>query len=514
MVNRPAWQRYAWKDLGVIMNRGEELEFGALPDAAAFQEWERRFWARRDPTPTTERNERREEHFKRLEKARKLYPAENALGLDLRGRDYVAFGQPAEIVELEDWFDETGHHPARAIWVWLEPKMRTTYTDWNLDGEWEPAFMEAPSSRPDVLVKVEKAYMRDGSVDDATVLEEIRTRDPEMFQEIVRQVGEGELINPLDLKSEALAAEIMGPRFRRMEGEYFKVKRERRDTYRHDFGVEPLPLIAFAVDCFRGPDGRSRVEVSHQLRSRDLRFDWDFAAQEFRAEIARRVVYFDGAQNRVAMREDVIPVHAESIEDTHSSMLLPGLSAELLPPGDYRLALRLEDKRSGRLQIYTTAVSVPAFPPKELTLSDITFASRLVEGSAPEIFRKGDWIVYPHPLHSYSTQNPLGIYFEIYGLATDGQGLNDYSVTYRIRRQNPAQRSSWLWTKQEVVDAEVGSTFQDRHGGEMARHPLVVSAAEFAEDVYLLEVEVTDRLSGATSRGDARFSVVNDAALH
>ena len=507
----PAWQRFAWQDLSLLMNRGEEAELMNQPDADSVADWCRRFWSRRDPTPTTEHNERREEHFKRLETARALHPARDAVGLDRRGRDYVLFGPPDETVEIDEWFDDTGHHPARLIWIWLEPAMRATYSDWNLDGEWEQAWDELPSSRPDVRQRVEKAYSQDGQAEDTQLLEELRSRDPLAYQDLLRQLAEGEMVNALEVQSQKLMADLMGSKFRRMEANYHENRRERKDTYVHDFHAEPLWAV-FAVDCFRGEAGRSRVEVTHQLRPRDLEFRWDTEEQLFRAEILRRVAFYDAEDRVAASREDRLPVFAESIEDTRSAVLLPGLSGHGLRPGSYRMALRLEDTAAGRLQIFTTKVEVPAFPPDSLSLSDITFASGLSAGGKPALFRKGEWVVTPHPMRMYANSAAVQLYFEIYGLSMDPQGLNDYTVTYRIRPRDPQVRSSWLWTREETVDAEVGSTFADRHGGEMARHPLTLSAEGFSEDSYLLEVEVHDRLSDVRTRARTRFSVVPPSA--
>ncbi len=510
----PAWQRYAWVDLSPIMSKAEEQELRALADPEALAEWRQRFWLRRDPTPTTERNERREIHFKRLETARSRYPASTPLGLDLRGRDYVLFGPPDETVEVEDWFDERGHHPGRETWIWLAPEMRATYSDWNLDGEWEQAFDEYPSSRVDVRRRLESAFLQDGSVDDTHILDEIRLRDPAQYESLIRQLSEGELVNPLEVQSQALIAELMGPRFRRMEGAYFQHRRERKDTYAHDFGAPPLENVYFAVDCFRGERGRTRVELSHQLRIRDLRFEWDFDEQTFRGELLRRVVFFDEEGRRASISEERLPLRAESIEDTQSALLVPGLDVHLLSPGVYRMALRLEDLRSGRLQIFENSrVEVPAFAEDELSLSDITFATLLEEGTEPALFRKGAWVVHPHPLRSYSTEREIQLYFEVYGLGTDAQGLNDYTVTYRIRPRHPRVKSGWLWTRERVVDAELSSTFADRHGGESARHPLSILAAEFAEDSYILEVEVRDRLRDRSAKGRTQFSVVLPSLL-
>lgn len=507
----PAWQRYLWQDDALLMRRGEEADLFATRSPAEAEAWERRFWLRRDPTPTTDRNERRGEHEKRLETARALYPAAGPMGLDRRGKDYVLFGPPDEVVEIDEWFDDTGHHPARLVWVWLAPPMRATYSDWNLDGEWDNAWEELPSSRPDVRRRLEAAYLQDGQAEDTRLLEELRSSDPLAYQDLIRQLAEGELVNAMEVQSQKLVADLMGSKFRRMEANYQKNQRERLDTYVHDFEVEPLWAV-FAVDCYRGEPGRTRVELSHQVRARDLRFERDFERREFATTLLRRVVYRDEDGRVAASHVDALPVRAESIEDTRSALLLPGLSSDLLRPGRYELALRLEDRGSGRLQIFTTEVTVPAFPPDSLALSDIGFASSLAPGSEPALFRKGGWIVSPHPLRMFASDDAVRFYFEVYGLSTDDEGLNDYTVTYRIRPRDPIVRSSWLWTKEEVIDAQVGSTFADRSGGRMSRHPLSIAAGDFAEDSYLLEIEVHDRLGDRSARQRARFSVVPPAS--
>lgn len=508
----PPWQRYRWQDLSPILTHAEEAALLATESPAAAEEWQRRFWLQRDPTPTTALNERREEHEKRLETARSLYPADRPLGIDQRGEDYLRFGPPDEAVTIDEWFDETGHHPARLIWLWLEPPMRATYADWNLDDEWEQAWDEAPSTRPDVRVRLEGAYLQDGQAADTRLLDELRLTDPLAYQDLLRQLAEGEVINALEVRNQKLIADLMGAKFRRMEASYQENRRARRDTYVHDFQAEPLWAV-FAVDCFRGEGGRTRVELSHEVRLNDLGFAWDEVAGDFSAALLRELVFYDGDERVAATVSDRQPIRAETLADTQRPLLLPGLASALLTPGNYRLALRLEDERSKRLQIFSTRVSVPAFAPDSLALSDIGFASNLQRGPAPAGFAKGEWSVTPHPLRAYATDRSVQLYFEIYGLAVDAEGLNDYTVSYRIRPRNPVIKSSWLWTREEAADAEAGSTFVDRHSGEMARHPLSIPAAAFAEDSYLVEVQVQDRLSGRSATARGQFSVLSPSAL-
>lgn len=508
----PAWQRYAWQDLAPLLSHAEESELLALDSQAAVAEWTRRFWLRRDPTPTTPRNERRELHEKRLETARARYAGRGPLGLDQRGEDCVRFGPPDEEATIDEWFDETGHHPARLIWLWLTPPMRATYADWNLDGEWEQAWDELPSSRPDVAHRLESAVMQDGQAADTRLLDELRLKDPLAYQDLLRQLAEGEVVNALEVKNQRLIADLMGSKFRRMEATYLENRRARRDTYVHDYQAAPLWAV-FAVDCYRGGAGRSRVEVSHETRLNDLGFRWEEARGDFAAVLRREVVFYDTAERIAASLADSLPVRAETLADTKRPLLVPGLLAIELPPGDYRLALRFEDAASRRLQIFTTSVTVPSFPADSLSLSDISFASNLQRGAAPAAFAKGEWSVTPHPLRAYATDRSVQLYFEIYGLSIGADGLNDYTVSYRIRPRTPVVKSAWLWTREESVDAEAGSTFVDRHSGESARHPLSIPASAFAEDGYLVEIEVQDRLSGRRALARSQFSVVNPAAL-
>ena len=59
----------------------------------------RRFWIERDPTPTTPRNERLEEHWRRIVYAREhfVYADLPPLGTDERGHVYVRYGEPERI---------------------------------------------------------------------------------------------------------------------------------------------------------------------------------------------------------------------------------------------------------------------------------------------------------------------------------------------------------------------------------------------------------------------------------
>jgi len=421
------------------------------------------------------------------------------------------FGNPDERIVHDDWFDETGYHDLRESWVWVELDLRAEYEDRNLDGEYELAADELPSSRPDVQERYSNMFSEQGE-EARYFLRDLKLGNPDIYQQLVQKLAEGEITNLSELQNEALTAELLAPKLDKMKGNYLKAVREGKDLYRYEFNAEPLWAV-FAVDCFRGGNGRTRVELSHELRARDLRFDWNFERKLYLAKLLRRVVFFDEQERPASRSEEVIPIEAKDLEQSRAATLIHGLSVHELPPGRYRMVLRLEDLQGGRMQIFTTRVDVDAFPPDSLSISDVTFASLIDDASRRGPFAKGEWWVKPHPLRGYDRDGEIRFFFEVYGLARDEQGLSDYAVSYRIRRKNPEIRSGWFWTREEEVGGEVSATFLDRNGEDVARHPLSLDAGGFAEDAYELEVHVSDRLNGREARRTAAFSVLPSGSL-
>jgi GWxTD domain-containing protein len=77
-----------------IITSAERKEFLALPDADR-PEFIEKFWKRRDPDPSTEENEFKDEYLARLSAADRLFFGEGRAGwLTDRGRIYVLFGPP------------------------------------------------------------------------------------------------------------------------------------------------------------------------------------------------------------------------------------------------------------------------------------------------------------------------------------------------------------------------------------------------------------------------------------
>jgi GWxTD domain-containing protein len=91
---------YKWlnEDVAYIVTDRERDAFLALQTDAEREHFIEQFWLRRDPTPGTERNEAKEEHYRRIAYANDHFFAAGVPGWQTdRGRVYIVYGPPDEI---------------------------------------------------------------------------------------------------------------------------------------------------------------------------------------------------------------------------------------------------------------------------------------------------------------------------------------------------------------------------------------------------------------------------------
>jgi len=93
------YRKWLNEDVAYIITDTERKAFQALTTDNDREQFIEQFWKRRDPTPDTERNEYREEHYRRIAYANERFaPAGGIPGWKTdRGRIYISYGPPDEI---------------------------------------------------------------------------------------------------------------------------------------------------------------------------------------------------------------------------------------------------------------------------------------------------------------------------------------------------------------------------------------------------------------------------------
>jgi len=91
------YKKWLTEDVAYIITDEERAAFLALASDSERENFIEQFWKRRDPTPDTEENEMREEHYRRIAYSNEHFAGSVAGWKTDRGRMYIVYGPPDEI---------------------------------------------------------------------------------------------------------------------------------------------------------------------------------------------------------------------------------------------------------------------------------------------------------------------------------------------------------------------------------------------------------------------------------
>jgi GWxTD domain-containing protein len=508
--------REQWSSMQYLLNDGMKRQFLGLSSDSLRSEWLRRYWRLRDPTPTTERNERQEEHQRRVAVARERYSAKKEPYWDDRGRIYILFGQPDTVIsDVPDIREGPGFIPAREDWLYLDEEWVAQFEQPNPRGP----FVFGRSSqdlsyRPDIVREDRRRLGYDEPMDYLTAegrdrqgdiigLQDERrimqAKDPERL--LNDDVMEAEVRSDLRakelLRKEQLAVQAFSKEVEAGNDHFFIEGPARRNLW-----------YVFDVDVFRDDVPDMRVEVHYQFNMQDLTFQWQDSLYVARYHIEG--ILLDRRVREAARDEWTETLKASEFQSTTQAQLLPGQLDFVVPSGKYRLALRLVDEFSGDEGAFTTDIYVPEKRGDALVLSDLQMASRIVYAGRDwrSRFVKNDRLVVPNPIGIYRRGNQVTGYIEIYGLGLDNEQLCRYEVTVRILPRGTVRPDGWLPGSTPVQKPFVSSSFTGTGNTRMRIEELRIDVANLDQDVYDLELTVDDLVSGTRATTRAAFSII------
>ncbi len=373
----------AWNDLEALMKPAELAALQEVADLVGLAAWRNEFWRRRDPLPTTERNEREEDHRERLVLARSLYASPRPPHYDARGRALIRFGQPERVLAAEA--EVTGNSYEPPVEVWRVDDMILGFQSFANSGVFMPAGM--PRARESLF------YALAGSVKEALVMLE--------NYEIADEAG--------------------------------------AERYVHELEGAPL-WVAVSLDFFRADpgevEGASLLRVYYQLRGDELAARADSAGGEVR-KLQQALALVDPVTRERVVRREEQAVKA-SARDEGQLALLSGLIEQTVAPGSYDLTFHLRDAWGEGEQIVSRKVVAPRFRPDSLALSDISLFR--ADGYPDPVDPWEQLLGFPHPVASYRRGMKLAFYYEVYGLRTGRRGRAEYMLRYSIEGEGQGKR--------------------------------------------------------------------------
>lgn len=516
--------------LHYMLNPYQLGHFFSLQSDSLRREWIDVYWKSLDPTPTTAKNERMVEHYVRVRLAMEYFGIKTWPEWDKRGEIFIRYGAPNYRGKIHAEVTARKVYPPGELWFYKKHSMVVKFEDQNLDGNYkyaitplgvargmDPELMEfllydtedaLQDQIPDYLLNFTRPseLIADARIDWTPEREMITGLQPERHvQPRMRGMSEG-MDEMVDTDTKAMLPDnpsytFHEERIKKYANNFDRVLEETPSAYPFNFEDDALPFY-FGVDQFKGGESVNRVEVNVEFPANLSPGTKELTRKTYSAT----AVFFDEGYNEVARedREIVLPTAAEEDEDT--IRLMPAQLVFTLPASYYRLAVSLEEKDSGRESAYRSTMAFIDYQ-YDLSISDILFASKIEPVTRQSPFNRGALEVVPHPLRRYRKTDVVPVYFEVYNLETDDDGISQYTVEYRIIPHSPVKSS--FWDEYENESPIVASRFESSSYESVDKLYISMRTDNLWKGAFDLLVTVTDDITQAVVFRKATFRIVD-----
>jgi GWxTD domain-containing protein len=429
------WKKWMNEDVLYIITDEEKQSFKRLKTDEERQSFVESFWMRRDPTPDTEENEYKEEHYRRIAYANDHYASGIPGWKADRGMIYIKYGPPDEIDShpsggsyerpIEEGGGETSTFPFED-WRYryidgVGTNVMIEFVDTTMSGEYK---ISLDPEEKDALLYVPGAGL--------TLAEQMGTADktqrfdrtdgthlgtgtqplPESMNEFTRLEQYANLMKAPTIKFKDLDAVVSS-----------------------NIKYNTLPM-SVRTDYIRVTDSTVYANVMVQFKNSDL----NYASKD---KVAKATVNIYGRITTLTRRsvnwfEDTVSSEIPS-EMLQQAMNGSQIYSKRVPlaPGTYRLNIVAKDIVGNTMNTYEMALNVPHYEEDQLASSSVILADQLERvptnsiGTGQFVIRSSK--VRPRIGDIFKQDETMGIYTEFYNLGMDDktkkpEGKIEYEV--------------------------------------------------------------------------------------
>lgn len=493
------WKNWREIDVAYIISDEERQAFKRLQTDEERQQFVEQFWLRRDPTPDTEENEFKEEHYRRIAYANERYASGIPGWKTDRGRIYIAFG-PADEVEshpsggsyqrpMEEGGGTTSTYPFekwRYRWIegigsdinieFVDPTMTGEYR-MTMDPSEKDALLYVPGAGLTMMEQMGMANKADRfSRTDGTRLGTGTSPLPARMNQFERLDQFAKLQKPPQVKFKDLEAAVTST--------------IRYNTLPMRVRTDFIPITPTSIFA----------SVTLQFDRKDLQFSQKEGISKAVVNIYARISSM--ARRTVNVFEDVVTVEVpqEMLQQALSGASIYQKTVPL-PPGKYRLNVVAKDITGGNMTTYETAMEVPRFDEETLQASTVILAD-LIEKVPTRSIGTGQFViggskVRPRMSESFRRDEKLGIYVQLYNLSLNEithkpSGTIDYEIT-----KNGSNQKVFEFTEE----------LEKLQGSSQITVEKLLPLNSFEPGSYTLRMKVTDKTKNQTITPSATFTV-------
>ena len=501
------YRKWLDEDVRWIITDEERSAFKQLSNDEERDQFIEAFWQRRDPSPDTEENEFKEEHYRRIAYANEHYAAGIPGWKSDRGRTYIVFG-PADEIEshpsggsyerpMEEGGGETSTFPFETWrYRYLEgigQEVMIEFVDSCMCGDYH---MTLDRSEKDALKYTPNAGL--------TLYEQMgmSSKASRFTNGGIEQLGQSPFNKDLQTKE-----------FDRLE-QYAKLQaapaikfKDLEEVVSHKISVNLMPFDVRA-DFVKVTSDTVLVPVTIQIKNRDVTFQNKDGVERGTVNIFGRVTTLTG--KIVQTFEDTVQVDVpvELLPKTaeNSSVYWKALPLRI-SQNRYRLDVVVKDVNGDRTGSWSHAIVIPDFSEDKLSNSTLIIADQMEPVATKNVgtgnFVIGTTKVRPRVAPSdgkpilFKRNQKLNFWMQVYNLSVDEKTHKpSATIEYNVTDAN-----------NKAVIHTVESTDTMGNVGDQVTLQKTLSAANLQPGLYKIDIKVNDKLSKQTVDPTATFAV-------
>jgi GWxTD domain-containing protein len=502
------YKKWLNEDVVWIITDEERAAFKQLSNDEERDNFIEAFWQRRDPTPDTEENEYKEEHYRRIAYANEHFAAGIPGWKSDRGRIYIMYG-PA---------DEVDSHPSGGTYERpMEEGGGETSTfpfeDWRyryLEGIGQEVIIEFVDS----CMCGEYRMTIDRSEKDALLY------TPNAGLTLYEQMGMASKASRFSsggmekLGTGPMSSDIQTKQFDRLE-QFAKLQAPPPVKFKDLEEIVNTKLITnlmpFDVrsDFVKVTGDTVLVPITIQMKYRDITFANKDGIQRGTVNIFGRVTTLTGKVVQTFEDTAQVDVPAELLPRTaeNSSVYWKALP---LRPGRYKVEIAVKDVNGDRKGLWSRGIVVPEYSDDKLSTSSLIVAD-LMEPVPTKDVSTGNFVIGLNKvrprvapadgkpaLFKKSKDQKVNFWMQVYNLGVD-EKTHKPSATFEFDIVNIA-------TNKAVVQ-KMESTETMGNVGEQVTLQKSIASANLQPGTYRIEIKVNDNISKQTVDPSATFAV-------
>ncbi|WP_321474511.1 GWxTD domain-containing protein [uncultured Paludibaculum sp.] len=498
------YRKWLNEDVIYIITDEEKKAFSRLATDEEREQFIEQFWLRRDPTPDTQENEYKEEHYRRIAYANERYASGIPGWKTDRGQIYITFGPP----------DEIESHPSGGTYERPYEEGGGTTSTYPFE-KWRYRYLANVGSGTDINIEF---------VDKTMTGEYRMTMDPSEKDALLMVPGAGlTMMEQMGLASK-------DDRFNRTDGTRLGTGNQPLPARMNQFerlqqfaDLQKAPKVKFTdleaqvnsrimfnllpmqarADFFPTTSSTVMTNITLQFNRKDLQFKQDGAVSKGVVNIYARITSM--ARRVVNVFEDVVSIDlpTEMLQEASKGSSIYQKSVPL-PPGQYRLNVVAKDVVGGNMNNYEMSLLVPRMEDDKLFASSLVLADVLEKVPTRNIgmgqFVIGSSKVRPRMGDNFKGNEKMGIYVKLYNFQAD-EKTNKPEGTVEYEIVKTSDNSKVLEFTEDVAGIE-GSASQ-----MTIEKMLPLDNLKLAPGQYTLRLKVTDKLRNQSLTQSAQFSI-------